>query len=120
MLLKILGAPVVLALSLLTALLVFLFDICAFLLTIASMILAVLGIVLFFTPTPFNGILFLFLAFLLSTYVLQAMSVSGHSRKTLAGARPGDRTFCAAAHPSGAYIETQSSPEVVLPSCFAN
>ena len=43
-LLKILVAPFALALSLLTALLVFLFDICAFLLTIASVILAVLGI----------------------------------------------------------------------------
>ena len=43
-LLKILVAPFALALSLLAALLVFLFDICAFLLTIASVILAVLGI----------------------------------------------------------------------------
>ena len=51
-LLKMLVAPFALALSLLTALLVFLLDICAFLLTIASVILAVLGITLFFTPTP--------------------------------------------------------------------
>ena len=58
-LLKILVAPFALALSLLTALLVFLFDICAFLLTIASVILAVLGITLFFTPTPIGGIVFL-------------------------------------------------------------
>ena len=71
-LLKILVAPFALALSLLTALLVFLLDICAFLLTIASVILAVLGIVLFFTPTPIGGIVFLFLAFLLSPYGLQA------------------------------------------------
>ncbi len=42
-LLKILVAPFALALSLLTALLVFLFDICAVLLTIASVILVVLG-----------------------------------------------------------------------------
>ena len=55
-LLKILVAPFALALSLLAALLVFLFDICAFLLTIASVILAVLGIALFFTPTPIGGI----------------------------------------------------------------
>ena len=67
-LLKILVAPFALALSLLAALLVFLFDICAFLLTIASVILAVLGIALFFTPTPIGGIVFLFLAFLLSPY----------------------------------------------------
>ena len=47
-LLKILVAPFALALSLLAALLVFLFDICAVLLTIASVILAVLGVALFF------------------------------------------------------------------------
>ena len=75
-LLKILVAPFALALSLLTALLVFLFDICAFLLTIASVILAVLGIALFFTPTPIGGIVFLFLAFLLSPYGLQAAASS--------------------------------------------
>ena len=75
-LLKILVAPFALALSLLAALLVFLFDICAFLLTIASVILAVLGIALFFTPTPIGGIVFLFLAFLLSPYGLQAAAGS--------------------------------------------
>jgi hypothetical protein len=62
-LLKILVAPFALALSLLAALLVFLFEICAVLLTIASVILAVLGVALFFTPTPIGGIVFLFLAF---------------------------------------------------------
>ena len=59
-LLKILVAPFALALSLLAALLVFLFDICAVLLTIASVILVV----------------FLFLAFLLSPYGLQAAAGS--------------------------------------------
>ena len=58
-LLKILVAPFALALSLLAALLVFLFDICAVLLTIASVILAVLGVAPFFTPTPIGGIVFL-------------------------------------------------------------
>ena len=53
-LLKILVAPFVLALSL----------------------LAVLGIALFFTPTPIGGIVFLFLAFLLSPYGLQAAACS--------------------------------------------
>ena len=81
-LLKILVAPFALALSLLAALLVFLFDIwflfdiCAFLLTIASVILAVLSIALFFTPTPIGGIVFLFLAFLLSPYGLQSAAGS--------------------------------------------
>ncbi len=63
-------------LSLLAALLVFLFDICAVLLTIASVILTVLGVALFFTPTPIGGIVFLFLAFLLSPYGLQAAAGS--------------------------------------------
>ena len=58
------------------ALLVFLFDICAVLLTIASVILTVLGVALFFTPTPIGGIVFLFLAFLLSPYGLQAAAGS--------------------------------------------
>ena len=58
-LLKILVAPFALALSLLASLLVFLFDICAVLLTIASVILAVLGVALFFTPTPIGGIVFM-------------------------------------------------------------
>ena len=75
-LLKILVAPFALALSLLAALLVFLFDICAVLLTIASVILAVLGVALFFTPTPIGGIVFLFLAFLLSPYGMQAAAGS--------------------------------------------
>ena len=57
-LLKILVAPFALALSLLAALLVFLFDICAVLLTIASVILVVLGVALFFTPTP-SGIVWI-------------------------------------------------------------
>ena len=60
----------------LAALLVFLFEICAVLLTIASVILAVLGVALFFTPTPIGGIVFLFLAFLLSPYGLQAAAGS--------------------------------------------
>ena len=57
-LLKILVAPFALALSLLTALLVFLFDICAFLLTIVSVILAVLGITLFSRRPPSAGLYF--------------------------------------------------------------
>lgn len=51
-LLKILVAPFALALSLLATLLVFLFEICAVLLTIASVILAVLGVALFSRRRP--------------------------------------------------------------------
>ena len=75
-LLKILVAPFALALSLLAALLVFLFEICAVLLTIASVILAVLGVALFFTPTPIGGIVFLFLAFFLSPFITFAQAKS--------------------------------------------
>ena len=72
MILKVIAAPFALALALLSALCWFLFDLCAFFLTIASVIVAVLGICLFFTPTPLGGAVFLFLAFLLSPYGLQA------------------------------------------------
>lgn len=85
-LLKILVTPFALALSLLAVLLVFLFEICAVLLTIASVILAVLGVALFFTPTPIGGIVFLFLAFLLSPYGLQA--AAGSLLWALDGANP--------------------------------
>lgn len=74
LLLKLFAAPVMLALTILAAMLMFLFDICSFLLTVASVITALLGIGLFFTPTPHGGFIFLFLAFLLSPYGLQAVA----------------------------------------------
>ena len=74
LLLKLFAAPVMLALMLLAAMMMFLFDICSFLLTAASVITALLGIGLFFTPTPHGGFIFLFLAFLLSPYGLQAVA----------------------------------------------
>ena len=74
MILKVIAAPFALVLALLTALCWFLFDLCAFFLTIASVIVAILGIGLFFTPTPLGGFVFLFLAFLLSPYGLQAVN----------------------------------------------
>ena len=52
LLLKLFAVPVMLALTILAAMLMFLFDICSFLLTVASVIMALLGIGLFFTPTP--------------------------------------------------------------------
>ena len=55
LLLKLFAAPVMLALTILAAMLMFLFDICSFLLTVASVITALLGIGLFFTPTPHGG-----------------------------------------------------------------
>ena len=74
LLLKLFAAPVMLVLTILAAMLMFLFDICSFLLTVASVITALLGIGLFFTPTPHGGFIFLFLAFLLSPYGLQAVA----------------------------------------------
>lgn len=71
MILKVIDNPFALALALLSALCWFLFDLCAFLLTIALVIAAILGIGLFFMPTPLGGAVFLFLAFLLSLYGLQ-------------------------------------------------
>lgn len=76
MILKVIAAPFALVLALLTALCWFLFDLCAFFLTIASVIVAILGIGLFFTPTPMGGFVFLFLAFLLSPYGLQTVTGS--------------------------------------------
>ena len=74
LLLKLFAAPVMLALTLLAAMMMFLFDICSFLLTAASVITALLGIGLFFTPTPHGGFIFLLLAFMLSPYGLQAVA----------------------------------------------
>ena len=74
LLLKLFAVPVMLALTILAAMLMFLFDICSYLLTVASVITALLGIGLFFTPTPHGGVIFLFLAFLLSPYGLQAVA----------------------------------------------
>lgn len=76
LLLKLVAAPVMLILTLTVAVMMFLFDICSFLLTIVSVITAVVGIGLFFTPTPFGGVVFLILAFLLSPYGLQAVAGS--------------------------------------------
>ena len=50
------------------------FAVGSFLLTAASVVLVVLGIALFFTPTPLGGAVFLFLAFLLSPFGLQAVA----------------------------------------------
>ena len=74
LLLKLFAVPVMLAMTILAAMLMFLFDICSFLLTVASVIMALLGIAHFFTPTPHGGFIFLFLAFLLSPYGLQAVA----------------------------------------------
>lgn len=50
LLLKLFASPAMLVLTILAAMLMFLLDICSFLLTVASAITALLGIGLFFTP----------------------------------------------------------------------
>ena len=74
MLCKVLMVPVVLSLILFTAMMKFLFSVGSFLLTVASVVLVVLGIALFSTPTPLGGAVFLFLAFLLSPFGLQVVA----------------------------------------------
>lgn len=76
MILKVITVPFSLVVVLLAALCWFLFDLCTFFLKIASVFIAILGIGLFFTPTPLEEFVFLFPAFLLSPYGLQAMAGS--------------------------------------------
>ncbi len=58
MLCKVLMVPVVLSLILFTAMMKFLFSVGSFLLTVSSVVLVVLGIALFFTPTPLAELCF--------------------------------------------------------------
>lgn len=74
LLLKLLTAPLMLALTLLVAVMMFLFEICSLLLTIASIIMALLGIGLFLISSPTGGVIYLIIAFLLSPYGLQAIA----------------------------------------------
>ena len=74
MLCKVLMFPFVLSLILFTAMMKFLFSVGLFLLTAASVVFVVLGIAVFFTPTPLGGAGVLFLAFLLSPFGLQAVA----------------------------------------------
>lgn len=76
LLLKLFTAPLMLALTLLVAVMMFLFEICSLLLTIASIIMALLGIGLFLISSPTGGVIYLIIAFLLSPYGLQAIASS--------------------------------------------
>ena len=68
--LKLIAAPLILFLTVLVAVLLFLF----FLLTAASVIMALLGVGLFFISYPVGGVIYLVIAFLLSPYGLQAVA----------------------------------------------
>lgn len=72
---KIFALPFLLVLSLLAAVLMFLFDVAGWFLSLASGILAVIAVGLFVLQhQPVGGVAFLFLAFLLSPYGLPAIA----------------------------------------------
>ena len=71
LILKLIAAPFVVLLAVLVAVLLFLFS---FLLTAASVIMALLGVGLFFISYPVGGVIYLVIAFLLSPYGLQAVA----------------------------------------------
>ena len=72
---KIFALPFLLVLSLLAAMLMFLFDVAGWFLSLASGILAVIAVGLFVLQhQPVGGVAFLVLAFLLSPYGLPAVA----------------------------------------------
>ena len=74
LILKLIAAPLILFLTVLVAVLLFLFSLSSFLLTAASVIMALLGVGLFFISSPAGGVIYLVIAFLLSPYCLQAVA----------------------------------------------
>ncbi|MFR7744480.1 MAG: hypothetical protein ACLU3I_15305 [Acutalibacteraceae bacterium] len=67
LILKLIAAPLILFLTVLVAVLLFLFSLSSFLLTAASVIMALLGVgELFFISSPVGGVIYLGIAFLLS------------------------------------------------------
>lgn len=72
LILKLIAAPLILFLTVLVAVLLFLFSLSSFLLTAASVIMVLLGVGLFFISYPVGGVIYLVIAFLLSPYGLQA------------------------------------------------
>ena len=72
LILKLITAPLILFLTVLVAVLLFLFSLSSFLLTAASVIMALLGVGLI--SYPVGGVIYLVIAFLLSPYGLQAVA----------------------------------------------
>ena len=60
--------------TVLVAVLLFLFSMSSFLLTAASVIMALVGVGLFFISYPVGGVIYLVIAFLLSPYGLQSVA----------------------------------------------
>jgi len=71
---KLIAAPFVALLTVLVAALLFLFSLSSFFLTAASVIVALLGVGLFFIRYPVGGVIYLVIAFLLSPCGLQAVA----------------------------------------------
>ena len=74
LLLKLIAAPFVVLLTVLVAVMLFMLSLSSFLLTVASVIMALLGVRLFFISYPVGGVIYLGIAFLLSPYGLQAVT----------------------------------------------
>lgn len=86
LILKVIAVPFVVLLTVLVAVLLFLFSLFAFFLTAASAIAALLGVGLFFMGFPLGSALYLLIAFLLSPYGLQAVAggvITGLDRMNL-------------------------------------
>lgn len=74
LILKIIAVPFVVFLTVLVAILLFLFSLSSFFLSAASVIVALLGIGLFFMGFPVGGVIYLIIGFLLSPFGLQAVA----------------------------------------------
>ena len=74
LILKLIATPFIVLLTILVAVLLFLFSVSSFLLTAASVIMALLGVGLFFISYPVGGVIYLGIAFLLSPCGLQAVA----------------------------------------------
>ena len=72
LILKLIAAPFVVLLTVLVAVLLFLFSLSSFFLTAASFIVGLLGVGLFFLGYPVGAVAYLVIAFLLSPLGLQA------------------------------------------------
>ena len=73
LILKLIATPFIVLLTVLVAVLLFLFSVSSFLLTAASVIMALLGMGLFFISYPVGSVIYLGIAFLLSPFGLQAV-----------------------------------------------
>ena len=93
LLFKLIAAPFVVLLTVLVAVLLFLFSLSSFLLTAASVVMALLGVGLFFISYPVGGVIYLVIAFLLSPLWL-----AGGCRSCYHGAGQSEPVFAPVRH----------------------